>query len=209
MTLNLLCICLGVWGNSPPNRRGRSPLALSPVLTVSLFFSLPLWLGGRQAPGSIFAQGENLHPVRPGPDCLTAAILPVLRLRRQREADVNISPPLSPCHCTGRTAAAGWCWLVGFAGRSPLHPPPLQKADGGRSRKIPSLFFGGGGVLVTSTPGAGLTVKGGPLRAEGGDFRPPGRKYYPALDGQTTEHAGPGGAGGITCPSALAASGKV
>ena len=73
--------------------------------------------------------------------------------------------------------------MVGFAGRSPLHPPPLQKADVGRSRKISSFFFG--------PLGAGLTVKGGScasvlvhqytstLAQEPGVEILPPAKYYP------------------------------
>ena len=56
---------------------------------------------------------------------------------------------------------------------------------------------------------SGADGQGRPPAGRGWRFSPPAKILPRTLDGQTTEHAGPGGAGGITCPSALAASGKV
>lgn len=131
LTLNLLCIYLGVWGNSPPNRRGRSPLALLPVYSGSLHFFWPLWLADSQEPGSILLT-QNLHP-SPYGAFLTAGIFAVLRLRRQREADVP-SAPRRRFAIVRRKPPPLENDQRQFAGRSPLHPPPLQKADGLRPR---------------------------------------------------------------------------
>jgi len=55
-----------------------------------LAFFRPLWLAASQEPGSILLT-QNLHP-SPAGAFLTAGIFTVLRLRRQREADVPSAP---------------------------------------------------------------------------------------------------------------------
>lgn len=61
---------------------------------------------------------------------LTFKIKTIRQLRRQREADEFSSVPLPSCHCIALTVFWGYFKRLGInAGFSPLHPPPLQKAD--------------------------------------------------------------------------------
>ena len=91
-------------------RRGRSPLALPPCEVESSSFCLPLWLAGRQGAGSISLR--EISTLKP----LTAAILPVLRLRRQREADVPSAPR--------------WRFAIVRAKPPPLHGSSWQAMQG-------------------------------------------------------------------------------
>jgi len=61
---------------------------------------------------------------------LTFKIKTIRQLRRQREADEFSSVPLPSCHCIALTVFLVYFKHSGInAGFSPLHPPPLQKAD--------------------------------------------------------------------------------
>ena len=91
--------------------------------------------------------------------------------------------------------------------------PPRQSrvncSGSGRATPVITRLLEAGWCSGQPVHRSGADGQGRPPAGRGWRFSPPAKILPRTLDGQTTEHAGPGGAGGITCPSALAASVKV
>jgi len=101
----------------------------------------PFRLNRCKAPGSIFtSRGTKISTLsfvsRGTKDCLTSVIFTLAVQRRHREADENQGFRCRLSHCNAKTGFTVALPTTRFAWLSPLHPPPLQKADSGDHRQV-------------------------------------------------------------------------
>jgi len=72
-------------------------------------------------------------------NCLTSVIFAFVFRCRHREADDVHASRAALTSITRKPASLVLCASEGFAGLSPLHPPPLQKADRGFWSRTPCV----------------------------------------------------------------------